>query len=62
MLVAMSLVASCVETSGSFCTVASPGYLASDQMADLIHEHDPPPEAWLIGINRFGEEHCGWTI
>jgi hypothetical protein len=56
------LAASCVQTSGSFCTVASPGYLASDDVADYLHENDPRHEAWLIGINRFGEDHCGWEF
>jgi hypothetical protein len=49
-------------TSGDFCGVASPGYLATDQVADYIHENDPQHEKWLIGINRFGEEKCGWKF
>jgi hypothetical protein len=60
-LAAMSFVGSCAVTSGDFCGVASPGYLATDQVADYI-ENDPQHEKWLIGINRFGEEKCGWKF
>ena len=63
MLAVMSLAASCAGTnSGDFCGVASPGYLASDAVADFIHENDPQHEKWLIAHNSFGEDKCGWKF
>ena len=59
----MSLAASCAETnSGDFCGVMSPGYLSTDAVADYIHDNDPEHEEWLIAVNRFGEDKCGWEF